>query len=326
MTDTVSVIVPCYKVEPYLHRCVDSILNQTYPNLDVILVDDGSPDRCGEICDEYAAADSRVRVIHQTNQGLSAARNAGLDLMSGHYALFVDSDDWLDDTCVDTLRQLLMATGADIAVSNMLRVWDDHGPVPTSDAGEIIRMDRAQAIDEVVKPRYGSMVAACGKLFPAALLAGVRFPVGRLHEDEFTTYRLLLRAREVVVTTRPLYFYRQRSNSIMGSPFNPKAAMDAVDARIERAHVLRQEGLQRAAATTSGQALSSYMQLLQSAPRSNAPALRRSRLRALAVRLVREPQPLKFKAFYVMSFITPRTARRIYPRLTQERNPTRPLP
>ena len=111
----VSVIVPVYKVEPFLRRCVDSLLSQTYQNLEIILVDDGSPDRCGQICDEYAAQDARVKVIHKENGGVSSARNAGIEAAAGEYVTFVDSDDWVEPWAYQILRQLIVEHDADVA-------------------------------------------------------------------------------------------------------------------------------------------------------------------------------------------------------------------
>lgn len=319
MSETVSVIVPCYKVEAYLHRCVDSILRQTHHDLDVILVDDGSPDRCGEICDEYATADTRVRVLHQPNQGLSAARNAGLEVMTGKYVTFVDGDDWLDDTCIGNLHRIMIDTDADLSVCNLLRTSDERVTWPAA-AGTILEMSRDEAIAQILKPRYGSMVAACGKLYRAELFTKIRFPVGRLHEDAFTTYRVILQCRKVALTTSPLYVYWQRPDSIMGSPFNPKAKLDIIDALTERSRVLRRAGMESAASISSGQVLSTYLELVQhSASCRDNPGTNTLDLRSLAQRLRREPQPLKFRAFYTLVMAAPWLARRAHAILAGQR-------
>lgn len=312
MTETISVIVPCYRVEPYLPRCVDSILRQTHRSLEVILVDDGSPDRSGEIGDDYAAVDERVRVIHQPNRGLSAARNAGLEVMTGQYVTFVDGDDWLADTCIETLYKMLVDTDADLSVCNLLRTSDEEAARPPI-SGTIIELDRGQAMEQIIKPRHGSMVAACGKLYHSNSFDQVRFPVGRLHEDAFTTYRIILHAHKVVLTTAPLYFYWQRPDSIMGSPFNPKAKLDIIDALTERARVLRAEGMEAAARTTSGQVLATFMEVVRHAAASPAdPAVRTVPVRALARRLLTERQPLRLRAFYSLTAAWPSLALRAY--------------
>ena len=125
----VSVIVPIYNVEKYLRKCVDSILNQTYKNLEIILVDDGSPDNCGNICDEYALSDSRIRIIHKKNGGLSDARNAGLDIARGNYILFVDSDDYIDETMVEKLYEALEKEKAEMSLCSFVYVNDDGVPI-----------------------------------------------------------------------------------------------------------------------------------------------------------------------------------------------------
>ena len=127
MNPLVSVIVPIYKVERYLVRCLDSIVNQTYRNLEIILVEDGSPDNCGAICDDYARLDERIRVIHQENRGLSAARNAGLDIMSGEYLMFVDSDDWISLDAVQVLYDRMMADGSDMVLGGYIKTFDGDG-------------------------------------------------------------------------------------------------------------------------------------------------------------------------------------------------------
>ena len=123
---TVSVIVPVYNVEKYIHRCVDSILGQTFSDLELIRVDDGSPDNCPSICDEYAAKDNRVRVIHQENRGLSAARNAGLDVMAGEFVSFVDSDDWLEDSFLEVMLKHIWNEESDIAMCGVRKVWQEN--------------------------------------------------------------------------------------------------------------------------------------------------------------------------------------------------------
>lgn len=318
MADLISVIVPVYDVEAYLSECVDSILGQSYADLEVILIDDGSPDRCGEVCDAYALRDNRVRVIHQENQGLSAARNAGLDTMTGRYVTFVDSDDWLNHECIERLHDLLSRAGADISVCTLHRTLGEVA-VPKPQTMEVIELSRKVAIDQIVKPRYGSMVAACGKLYKAEMFSDVRFPVGRLHEDAFTTYRVILKCDSIILTTEPLYFYRQRPDSIMGSPFKAAAKLDIIDALIERGEALREAGMERAARTTYGQVLSTYMEIVQHSAtglvESSPP---RTNVRVLLRRLMALNQPTKFKAFYALRSWVPTVADRLYERMARD--------
>jgi len=311
----ISVIVPIYAVEQYLHRCVDSIMNQTYPHLQIVLVDDGSPDRCGDICDAYARAESKVRVIHQPNRGLSAARNAGLEIATGDYISFVDGDDWLDNSCLEHLLQLITHHEADISVSNLFRTSDDKAE-PKFDEARVYVLSREEAIFHLISPRVGSMVAACGKLYNSDLFEFIRFPDGRLHEDAFTTYKVILNTKKVVVTTAALYGYRQRPDSITGSPFKLTAKLDIIDALVERAQVLRSEGMNVAASATSGQVLATFMQIAEyAAARRADPEAVDFDSRATSLKLLRPQQPAKFRAFYLLHMISPRITSLIYERL-----------
>lgn len=221
-TPLVSVIVPIYKVEPYLRACVDSILNQTYPNVEVILVDDGSPDDCPAICDEYAANNVSVSVLHQCNGGLSAARNNGLALSQGEYVTFVDSDDWLSPTMVERCMQLINMHDADACGVIFMRSYADHN-VPNP----CYSLEPECYTSKEALGRYlfntNMTVCVCGKVWKRSLWDTIRCPTGILHEDQYTTYRLLDRATKVVFDPEPLYFYRQRVGSIGHSTFSARS-------------------------------------------------------------------------------------------------------
>lgn len=214
-TGTVSVVVPVYRGEDFLPRCVESVLAQTYRNLELILVDDGSPDHCGDICDRYAAADPRVVVIHQSNGGPSRARNRGIDVARGDYIAFIDADDWVAETYLERLVDLLEQKGGDIAVAGFRRVREGC-------AGESVgwsassQLSRSEALTALYGPLGELMMVAWGKLYRRALLGNIRFPVGRMHEDVVASCHILVAARFVVLTAEPLYFYRQWGDSIMG--------------------------------------------------------------------------------------------------------------
>lgn len=236
----ISVIVPVYKVEQYLHRCVTSILAQTYGDFELILVDDGSPDNCGAICDEYAKQDSRVVVIHQENGGLSAARNAGIDWSfansDSQWLFFVDSDDFVHP---DSLRVLLGAAqshGTDISIGGFARTT---GTVPVVTATDLT----AQKWDAkgMFLQHNVNAVVAWGKLYRKSLFEGIRYPIGKLHEDEFTTHKLLFQCSSVSVISAPLYGYYTNENSIMGSRWSPRR-MDAIDAFKERIKFFEEMG------------------------------------------------------------------------------------
>ena len=220
MEPLISVIVPVYQVEPYLCKCVDSILSQTYPNLEVILVDDGSPDNCGAICDEYAAADDRVVVIHKTNGGLSDARNAGMAVMTGDYLTFVDSDDWLEEHAVETLYQTANKAQADLVIGMHDRIEEGTGkclwePDKTS---QLQIMSSVQAMRQMF--RQGC--ASWARLYKKSVHAGIEFPVGEINEDEAIVLRLLERCGNVAEIGQVVYHYRCRPESITTSAFSPK--------------------------------------------------------------------------------------------------------
>lgn len=232
----ISIIVPVYKVEPYLRRCVDSILAQTYTDFELILVDDGSPDNCGAICDEYAAKDSRIRVIHQENGGLSAARNAGLDVAAGEYITFVDSDDLLLDTYLEMLFDTIHTKGADISVCDIIKFSNDEQlKIESDNQTSVATMSGRDACASIYKMDGIVPVMAWGKLYKRELFDGIRYPVGKIHEDDATTPKLLYNAKSVVLISNQLYLYRQREGSIMSEMFSTKRfdALYAVNSGID---------------------------------------------------------------------------------------------
>ena len=241
MNELITIIIPIYKVEYYLGRCVDSVLAQTYKNMEIILVDDGSPDRCGELCDEYAKMDARIKVIHKKNGGLSDARNKGIDIAKGEYITFLDSDDWIHEKYIETLYKLLKDTHSDISVCNFIKTSNED--VQLSTAEEVFEYSKLQALEELLGRYYVQLTTAWGKLYKRSLFENIRFPVGRIHEDEFTTYKLIYNADKVALTTAELYYYWQREDSIMGVGFNQKGFMDALDAFEQRAMFYKKVGL-----------------------------------------------------------------------------------
>ena len=215
----VSVIVPVYNVERYLRHCVNSILIQTYQNLEVILVDDGSPDNCPKICDEYAKADARVKVIHKKNGGLSDARNIGMQAASGDYLMFVDSDDWLEKNAIECLYHLLIAYNAHIAIGGMQRVEDQTNRILQTDFNgtkNVVSMTKNQAM----KVFFQNGCAAWGRLYRRSVHAGIEFPVGEINEDEAIVLSLLDRCNIVAQTNEIVYNYRCRAESITTASFS----------------------------------------------------------------------------------------------------------
>lgn len=206
----ISVIVPIYKVEPYLRRCIDSIVVQTYQNLEIILVDDGSPDRCGEICDEYARKDPRVKVIHKENGGLSDARNAGLRVMTGEHVTFVDSDDWIEQNHISSLYEMIQGKhNPVIAISDIRRI-DEKG-------NTIAVFGKLGTEHIAMEPIFGYV---WNKLYPAQLLQGIFFDDVRYVEDLPFNLQVLPKATEYVFTGKCTYCYLLRENSILTSAVN----------------------------------------------------------------------------------------------------------
>ena len=232
---SISVIVPVYKVEAFLHRCVDSILAQTYTDFELILVDDGSPDRCGEICDVYAQKDSRIHVIHQKNGGLSAARNSGIDWVMKHsdsrWLAFVDSDDWVHPDFLKILYETAENTGCKISACGFFCTGGEAIPQYTD-----LKMECISADDYYCGNYHkGATPAACAKLYNRSLFRKLRYPVGKLHEDEFTTYVMLYEVGRIGVTPAELYAYYQNPESITRSDWHPGRmhVLEAFEQQIE---------------------------------------------------------------------------------------------
>lgn len=240
----ISVIVPVYNVEPYLHRCVDSILAQTFTDFDLILVDDGSPDNCPAICDEYAERDSRVHVIHQENGGLSAARNAGIDWAfansDSQWLTFVDSDDWIHPEMLKSLYHAAQDLHVPVSVCGYAETSDD-GPEISSN---ICRAELCTA-EEFYVQKLANATIACGKLYQKDCFSKFRYPVGKIHEDEFTTYKILFTANRIAVIPFPLYFYFQNPAGIMNSAWSPKRLV-SLAARDEQIAFFTQNGFNHA--------------------------------------------------------------------------------
>ena len=208
-----SIIVPVYDVENYLQKCIDSILAQTLTDFELILVEDGSPDNCPALCDA-AAKDARVRVLHQKNGGLSAARNAGLDAARGEWIGFVDSDDYIAPEMYETLYKAVQSTGADLALCDYVKV-DENGALCTQT--HVAVPQKSLTGRELLQKAYWTTVQiAWNKLYRRSLFAQLRYPVGKLNEDFFVIPEICLNTQRAVVVPEVLYYYVQRSDSIMG--------------------------------------------------------------------------------------------------------------
>ncbi len=232
MNETISVIIPIYKVEEYLRRCLDSVLGQTYRALDVILVDDGSPDGCPAICDEYAARDSRVRVIHKPNGGLSDARNAGLDIAAGRWIGFVDSDDWLEPEMFERLRDAAARGEAEMAVCNYCLADDRLAEWKTIGVEEELLAERDDALRLLLEDKQLQNYV-WNKLYAAELWQDIRFPVGKAFEDIDTTWKLVDRCQRVALIPYVGYNYLVRGGGIVQS-MSIKNEIDCVEQGLAR--------------------------------------------------------------------------------------------
>lgn len=228
-TPLISVIVPCYKVEQYLSKCIDSILRQTYCNLEIWLVDDGSPDRCGQICDEYAAIDNRIKVIHKTNGGLSDARNVAIDLATGEWITFVDSDDYVTEDYVETLYSLVAKYHCMMAVADwQILPLGSNVAIENKKTVEIFFSSRG-ALEDMFNQRHFD-TSACAKLYHRDLFRDIRYPKGMLFEDLLTTFKLMLRCENgIAYSNRKIYYYMFRPSSIEGSSFSEKKMDSAIE-------------------------------------------------------------------------------------------------
>lgn len=241
---SISLIVPVYKVEDYLPRCVDSILHQSFSDFELILVDDGSPDHCGEICDQYAQEDDRVHVIHQKNGGLSAARNAGIDWAQSYsdsqWIAFVDSDDWVHRDYLKILLSGAEKYGAQISACDFFRT--DHF---VEDSFTEYANEMCLNPEKAYVEYYGKCMTACCKLYRKELFQELRFPVGKLHEDAFVTHILTFTAKKICVCELPLYYYYTNPNSITRMKWSPKRLQE-IEAHEVRLQYLKNAGCQAA--------------------------------------------------------------------------------
>ena len=215
----VSIIVPVYNVEKQLVHCVDSILKQTYKNIEILLIDDGSPDNCSAICDSYTKEDTRIKTFHKKNGGLSSARNYGLDRAKGDYISFIDSDDWVDQDFIEIMVNNLEKEKSDISIIGYKLVWDSGKIINSSNKNDYEIYDQSTAIHELlVQKKFQCM--ACTKLYKKELFNHIRFPEGKLFEDIAISLPLFKKCSRVVLSGQQKYYYYQRDGSIVNSAFD----------------------------------------------------------------------------------------------------------
>lgn len=227
MQPLISIIVPCYKVEKYLPKCIESIICQTYTNIEIILVDDGSPDNCGKICDDYADKDLRIKVIHKTNGGLSDARNIAIDNTAGEYIVFVDSDDYVAPTHIEELYNMILRHQAEISINTFTTFYEGKAPLPHPKSPKEYVYTGLEAIEEMFyQEKFDN--SAWGKMYHSSLFTNIRYPKGLLYEDLPTTYKLMLKASKIVYNDNETYYYLLRNDSIERSEFSPEKLNSAL--------------------------------------------------------------------------------------------------
>lgn len=215
----ISVIIPVYNVEECLSRCLDSVIKQTYTNLEIIVVDDGATDNSGQICDEYREEDKRIKVIHKLNGGLSDARNVGLDAATGEYISFIDSDDWVSQDYVECLYRIIKKDNYDVAICDFVRSKDES-VVDKKNTEKLITYDNKDAIRNLLYQRISSSV--CAKLFKRNLWENIRFEVGKLYEDVIPIYLVFQQSKKIIKINKCNYYYFYREGSIVTQKFSIK--------------------------------------------------------------------------------------------------------
>ncbi|MFG6340471.1 MAG: glycosyltransferase [Lachnospiraceae bacterium] len=249
--DFISVIVPVYNIEPYVERCIRSILSQTYNNLEVIIINDGSTDNSGSICHRLALSDSRIRVIDQKNAGLSEARNTGLRIAQGTYIAFVDGDDYIDEKMYEILHKRLVQENSDLALCNISYVDENR---------QCIDKKRFHLGNDVLgeeafwRGYYGEFlipyVVSWNKLYKRELFKDIAFDKGKIHEDEFILHKIISQCKSISIINDCLYYYVQRTGSIMGSSYNIRR-LQAVEAFERRLDYFAQKDMQFISPTMS---------------------------------------------------------------------------
>lgn len=244
--ELISVIVPVYKVEKYLDKCIQSIVEQTYQNLEIILVDDGSPDICPGICDEWGMKDSRIKVIHKENGGLSSARNAGMAVAKGEYIGFVDSDDYIENNMYEKLYTIIKTEEADLAICNF-DIVTERGELIEN--GLLIKdevFSGKVGLEKLMQERGWYYVTAWNKLYSRKIVEEMKFPVGKIHEDEFFVHRVFGKCSKIVSISQGLYKYVQRQGSIMNATKGIKK-LDVIEAFCDRIMFYKEHNMEEIA-------------------------------------------------------------------------------
>ena len=237
----ISIIVPVYNVEKYICKCIDSILNQTFTDFELIRIDDGSTDKSGKICDEYKKKDSRIKVIHKKNEGLSSARNIGLDIAQGKYIGFVDSDDYIDENMYEVLYKDIRNNNSDISMCEYDFIYDNNQIEEFNDEKYIINYSNYEALSLFYTSKYMFFVVAWNKLYKKEIFKDIRYPVGKINEDGFIAHKIIFNCKKITYNSEKLYHYYQSNNSITRSKFTIKN-LDKLEYMSERITFFKNNG------------------------------------------------------------------------------------
>ena len=245
-----TVIVPIYNVEKYLHRCVDSILNQTFSDFELILVDDGSPDNCGAICDEYAKKDKRIKVIHKENGGLSDARNAGLDIAEGEYVSFIDGDDFIHNQTYEFMLNLMNENNAGIGCFNYQFIKTNEKENEVKYEYDEVKsklkiIDSKNFLSNFNEYYHAvSWISACTKIYQRIIFERLRFPYGKVDEDSYMLHHVVSKTKKIIRTDTTFYYYVWTEGSISRSAFSPKR-FDKNGANLDRVEFFKSKGIKK---------------------------------------------------------------------------------
>ena len=214
MDSKISVIIPIYNVEEYLERCVESVVNQTYKNLEILLIDDGSPDKCYKICDDWAKKDKRIKVVHKENGGLSDARNVGIRYSTGKYLCFIDSDDCIDENYIQYMYQAIKDNCSDIAICKFRKFSDVKTLETIQDDPNVQILDNRSLIFKLFESDNIHFISACTKLYDKNIFYDLEFDIGKLHEDEYIVHKIFAKCKTAVYVPLPLYNYYERIGNV----------------------------------------------------------------------------------------------------------------
>lgn len=233
--ELITIIVPVYNVEKYLIECINSIINQTYVNLEIIIVNDGSTDSSLNICNYFKKIDERIKVINKDNGGLSSARNVGIDIAKGKYIVFIDSDDYVDEKYVEKLYNLVKINKAEVAQCGIWKVNDNKEKIEKIGYSNNIIKTGKEMIMDIYDNHWLENIVVWNKIYKKSIFEEIRFPLGKINEDEFTTYKILYNENKIPIIDDCLYFYRQSNDSLMRKKFNEKRLnlLEALEERIE---------------------------------------------------------------------------------------------